>query len=225
MPHLPPAHEIINTYLDGLPPHTAFDQMHGLDLGSGEGRNAIALSKAGFEYVLGIDADEGEVMKARKYAKAARIGATALHYEHADALAIGNRVLLNSKESLPSKIAFQEPTRQHFDAVVCTEVMHFYGKGAQEGLLHNIRQRVAPGGAALVSGYMRTPDLKQLNTDVYNRLLADGELADSFRQFGWLIEVALKREHPVTYAASGKPSINARTMVIAKRPYNTNHGS
>lgn len=91
-----------------------------LDIGCGDGRNAIALARQGFE-VTGVDQIPGEILQSKAAANDVEIA-----YWQGDIL------------------AYEPPGK--FDVVVCSEVLHLFEREEIERVLRKAIAATKPGG-------------------------------------------------------------------------------
>ena len=160
-----------------------------LDLGSGEGRNALRLAGYYGMNVLGVDLDHKAVTVARQQAQ--RRGLSA-QFEHDDVLNFRPGML--------------------FDAVISNEVLHQLPKEGQSKLLQSMQDHTRAGGFNVVSGYLVKPNDERAVT-----LLTPDELVMPFEQPGWEVVEYNETWLPDQTLASGKIVTTAFAEVIAQR--------
>ncbi len=113
--------EFVGDFADTLLPGTV------LDLGSGEGRNALFLARRGFR-VVAVDLVEAAISDLRRTASA-------------EGLAV---------EAHVGDVA-EFPLDATYETVVCTFTLHFLDSEAATSLIARAKERTAPGGCHLLA--------------------------------------------------------------------------
>jgi tellurite methyltransferase len=129
-----------------------------LDIGCHEGRNSLYLAGLGHR-VLGVTKEWADVRGAMDIAAEAGLEAQCR-------FVVGD--------------ARQLPVRKLFDVVLVNEVLHMMARREAYGVLQAAKNRTAPGGTHLVSGYVVDPKAAILTEANRARCFGPGELADLY---------------------------------------------
>ena len=191
----------LRAYLEVIPKGRA------LDLGIGEGRNALFLAKNGFE-VEGIDLSREAVRRCNDLAR---------------------------REKLPVRAEVADVRESHipegtYTCIVCAYVLPFLKRSEAERLIEQIKVGLAPGGVAYVAafttddpGYRRCrerglPEVEpntffspKFNSHFF--YLAKGELRELFKDFELISHV----EGYSLDLAHGEPHYHGWASVLARR--------
>jgi SAM-dependent methyltransferase len=170
-----------------LPPGTA------LDLGCGEGADAVWLAQRGWRVVA---VDISGVALARAAAHAAGAG-------------VADRIEWQQRDLATS---FPAGT---FD-LVSAQFLHSWGDLPREKILHTAAASVAPGGVLLIEGHSDAGPFEHDHGDVHfptpDEVVADLQLADG----EW--EVLLAAEHPRDQTGpDGIPAVRTDSTVMVRR--------
>ena len=160
-----------------------------LDLGTGEGRNALRLAGYYGMNVLGVDIDPLAISAARNHARQRGLS---VHFERGDVTNFQPGIL--------------------FDAVISNEVLHQLPKEGQGKLLQAMQDHTRVGGFNVVSGYLVKPDDTRAAA-----LLTPDELVMPFEQPGWEVVEYNETWLPDQTLSSGKIVTTAFAEVIAQR--------
>jgi cyclopropane fatty-acyl-phospholipid synthase-like methyltransferase len=196
-------HHANRTSVDPLdfpePWRTLLQRLHGrppgraLDLGAGEGADAIRLARLGFE----VDAVEGSAVGAEKIERFARQDSAHVHVVHADA-----------NDFLP---------RGGYDVIVCSGLLHYLTPPSHRAVLDRLRAALAPDGLVLVATFTDDTPVPECHRilDVYPD--AGGRtLASAFR--GWEHSHVLVRDKPDTSHPDFPPHRHSYAKLLARRP-------
>jgi tellurite methyltransferase len=130
-----------------------------LDIGGGDGRNAIELAKRGFQVDLldlSPEAIDQLVQKASQ---------------------LGLEDLING--SVTDITTFEFPDHE-YDLVTCTFVLHFLTPPQFDSILQNIISSLKPGGVAIIADFTNYGPMYKPTTS--KRWLSNGELKEIFKK-------------------------------------------
>jgi len=164
-----------------------------LDLGCGEGRNAVHFAKHGFE-VVGLDASLPGLEKMRRYAEEVRV-----HIEliHAD---IVNYELADT-----------------YDVIFSTGTLHYLPLEGRSRRFQNYKKCTSPGGINALSVFVRKPFIARApDAEEAAFPYTSGELMSYF----WDWEILYCTEEIFDCMSSGVPHRHAANRIIARRYLN-----
>jgi tellurite methyltransferase len=163
-----------------------------LDLGCGDGRNALALAERGFD-VEALDISEAGVAKL-------------------EALAAERGLSLEAR--VEDVTSFRFP--RAYDLIVAHGVLHLLAREQWEAVLDRMKRSTAPGGWNVVVVFTdRLPPPLDLAPHVKGAF-REGELAERYRGRGWTVELdaryTLRDEHP-----GGVRHVHPVNEIVARR--------
>ena len=161
-----------------------------LDIGTGEGRNALRLASHFGMNVLGVDADSKIVETARKRA---RMNGLNIQFEQAD--------IANYR------------TGMQFDAVLANEVTHLVPADERTQFFDTVKQNTRPGGFAVMSGYLvKAGDPRAEN------MFVPGQLKSQFDQdANWRVLTYDELWTPDQQFGAGQVATNSLAEIVAQR--------
>ena len=163
-----------------------------LDIGCGEGRNAVFFARNGYE-VHAFDISPNGVEKTRQLA---RMAAVDVHVFQAD---------LNEFRIF-----------EDFDILFSTGVLHCLHPEARNSIFENYRLKTNEGGIHAFSAFVKKPFIAQApDADPNGHDWHSGELMSRYGE--WLIEWSL--EEIFDCSSSGVPHKHAVNRLIAKKPH------
>ena len=162
-----------------------------LDLGCGDGRNAMALAERGVR-VDAVDRSEAGVRRLRARARDAGVEVA---------------VWVQELETLT--------LRRHYELVVAHGVLHLLTPRARDRVLERTQEHTAPGGWNIVAVFTdRIPSPPDLAPHTHG-LFAEGELKEHYD--GWTVDewraYTLEDEHP-----GGIRHRHAVNKIVARKP-------
>lgn len=160
-----------------------------LDVGCGEGNDALYYAQLGFGEVHGIDAAQEYLGVARQKA----VGSLACQFIEADF--VHDLGLVGDGK---------------YDVVSASRILSTFPKSTSHGILRGMQQRTVRGGFNVITDYLLTPDVRDSKSQ--RQMLHAGELAMLYQERGWEVVYDEAIIGPVTYAPSGKEyngSVNA----------------
>jgi len=161
-----------------------------LDLGCGEGRNAVYLAKHGFE-VTGLDASRTGLEKMEKYAEK-------------------EGVRVKSVEADINKCDLAET----FDVIFSTGTLHYVSPALRHGKFENYKDHTAIGGLHAFSVIVEKPFVaKAPDADENVTLFSSGELMAHY--WGW--EILHCEEDIFRCMSSGVPHRHAVNRIVARK--------
>ena len=164
-----------------------------LDLGCGEGADAIWLAQQGWR-VVGVDISGVALERAAAHAAAAGV-ADRIEWRR-----------LDLRESFPTGA---------FD-LVSAQFLHSWGDLPREKILRSAAASVAPGGMLLIEGHLDTGPFVHDHGDVRyptpGEVVADLQLADG----EWEILIAAEHSREQT-GPDGKPAVRTDNTVMVRR--------
>jgi tellurite methyltransferase len=162
-----------------------------IDLGCGEGRNAVYFAQNGFN-VVGVDISRPGLKKMRKYASEVEVGIEAVKaniagFQFADA----------------------------YDVIFSTGTSHYLPVEKRNGLFQYYKEHTAPNGINALNAFVEKPFLPQApDADETARPFRSGELLGYY----WDWEILYSIEEIFDCMSSGVPHQHAINRVIARRP-------
>jgi 2-polyprenyl-3-methyl-5-hydroxy-6-metoxy-1,4-benzoquinol methylase/predicted nucleotidyltransferase len=173
-----------------------------LDIGCGDGRNAIPLAAEKFT-VHALDIDKKDILRISNNAKV---------------VGVSNQIKVIAGDFL------QMEFKKKYDAVICNYVLHYFSSKDALNVLAKIKNLTKPGGMVLVSAFMKHP---KVNAQRHLKYFKRNELKRYFDD--WIIIKYL--EGPLQ-SDIGRPSIdpNYRKLhrhfpvrIFAKKPILTDN--
>jgi tellurite methyltransferase len=166
-----------------------------LDLGCGEGRNAVHFAKHGFE-VVGLDASLPGLEKMRRYADEARVRVKVIHAD----------------------IVNYEP-EDTYDVIFSTGTLHYLPPEGRSQRFQNYKDCTSPDGINALSVFVRKPFIARApDAEETAFPYTSGELMSYY----WDWEILYCTEEVFDCVSSGVPHRHAVNRVIARR--NLNNG-
>lgn len=181
---------ICDRIIEMIHPSTGFKPRL-IDLGCGEGRNAIYFAKHGFD-VVALDISEIGLEKTRKYAEE-------------------EQVLVKTVEADIVNYRMAET----YDVVFSTGTLHFLPTRVRKKCFENYKTHTSPEGVNAVSVFVKKPFIAKApdaDKDVY--AYKSGELMGYY----WDWEILYTAEEIFDCMSSGIPHKHAVNRVIARRP-------
>lgn len=167
-----------------------------IELGAGQGRNALELAKKGFQ-VTAVDISQVGVDSMNK--KAQELGFPNFHAK-----------VLDSREALA--------TDEEYDLIVSTFMLHHLSREDAEKLITKIKERTKKGGINAIAtftvegDFAKSPNAKDR---FYPRL---GEVRELYESDGWeIIKYGEKKRKSGQIKPDGSPMFNIRAEIIAKK--------
>ncbi|TDO32051.1 class I SAM-dependent methyltransferase [Paractinoplanes brasiliensis] len=171
-----------------------------LDLGCGEGGDAIWLAQRGWQ-VTAVDISGVAVERARQHA--AERGAGTIDFQKRD-------------------LAADFPEGQY--DLVSAQFLHHWGPFDRESVLRRAAAAVAPGGVLLIEGHMDTGPVRRPEHDSMPPLPGPGEVVESLQlDDGW--EVLLAEAHPREQVIDGVTHHRTDNTVKVRRRSGAGHGA
>ena len=181
---------ICNRVIEAIPVRPGF-RPRLLDLGCGEGRNAVYFAQHGFE-VVGVDASPVGLEKMRRFAKESGVKVDAL---------------------LADLTEFTPPGA--FDVVFSTGALHHLPPAIRQDRFEVFKACTAPGGITAMSVFVQKPFLPPPpDGEPKAHLFRSGELLGHF----WDWEILYCVEEVFDCMSSGLPHRHAVNRVLARRP-------
>jgi tellurite methyltransferase len=182
------------------PSHTCFEVLRRLppikplrllDVGCGEGRNAIFFARNGYE-VTAFDLSEAGIAKTRQFAMQVGVSIQAFSAE------LNTHRLTN-----------------HFDVIFSTGVLHCSDPVLRDEIFHNYKTHTYEGGLHVISVFVDKPFIaRPPDADPNGALWKSGEL---FAQYAdWQIEWCT--EEIFDCMSSGVPHQHATDRIVARKP-------
>jgi 2-polyprenyl-3-methyl-5-hydroxy-6-metoxy-1,4-benzoquinol methylase len=162
-----------------------------LDLGAGEGSDAIRLARLGYE----VDAIEASAVGVEKIEKFARQSGVRVNVKH------GNVNFV--------KIA------QGYDCILCCGLLHYIND--KETILRKIQGATRPGGFNLVSLFSDVTPIPECHriVDVFSDK-EDGIIAAAYA--GWLTDIRFERNKPDRSHPGFPPHTHSMIKLLAQKP-------
>ena len=164
-----------------------------LDLGSGEGRNAVYFAKHGFD-VTALDVSLPGLEKTRRYAEKLAVEVKTIHadimtYELEDA----------------------------YDVIFSTGALHYLPPGVRKLRFENYKQFTSPKGISALSVFVRKPFIpRPPDAEGTSHPWRSGELMSYY----WNWEIIYSTEEIFDCMSSGTPHKHAVNRLIARRRTN-----
>ncbi len=168
-----------------------------LDLGCGEGRNAVYFAQHGFE-VVGLDLSLPGLEKTRRYAE--EVG---VHVEtiHADIV--------------------EYELEDTYDVIFSTGTLHYLPPEVRDQRFQNYKDRTSPGGINALSVFVEKPFIPRApDAEPTAYLYRSGELM----RYYWDWEILYSVEEIFDCMSSGVPHKHAVNRIIARRYRDSEHG-
>jgi tellurite methyltransferase len=164
-----------------------------LDLGAGQGRNALFLARQGFD-VKAIDLSEVGIAHISKAAEDEQL---ALKAEIGDVLAI--------------------TPGEHFDVIVNTAVLHKLREEQGLGFVQKMKDLTNDGGLNVIAGLTKEGDFYKMPGEPLQFYLNSGQLRELYS--GWeILEYRERRVEMLHKNLDGSPTFNVVVMMIARKP-------
>jgi tellurite methyltransferase len=161
-----------------------------LDIGCGEGRNAVFFARNGYQ-VTAFDLAESGIHKTRRLAQEAGVPIEAFQAN-----------LLEYRLTQP------------FDVIFCHGCLHYVPPEMRAALLHNYRDFTNPGGLNVLSAFVKKPFIPPApDAEPTAHPWLSGELFTHYHD--WLIEFCTERIFDD--ASGGIPHKHAMDQLIARR--------
>lgn len=161
-----------------------------IDLGCGEGRNAIYFAKCGFD-VVGMDASMPGLEKTKRLAVEA---GTQVEIVHADIISYA--------------------IQGQVDVVFSTGALHYIPKEVREERFQQYKEATSPDGINVMSVFVRKPFIdKSPDGETSACVYRSGELMSYY----WDWEILYSIEEIIDCMSGGKPHKHAVNRVIARR--------
>lgn len=161
-----------------------------LDLGCGEGRNAVYFARHGFR-VTGVDLSLSGLKKAERFAQEMEVG---IELVHADIITYEVRGI--------------------YDVIFSTGTLHYLPKEVRDQKFRNYKDCTSPGGANAFSVLVEKPFIPTApDAEACAFLYRSGELMGYY----WDWEIVHAVEEIFDCMSSGKPHQHAVNRVIARR--------
>lgn len=161
-----------------------------LDLGCGEGRNAVYFAKHGFN-VVGLDSSVIGLEKTKRYAKEGGVHVKTIHED------INNYQLT-----------------ENYDVIFSTGTLQFLSPKTRKQQFQNYKAHTSPKGNNAISVFVRKPFIPRApDYDKGAYLFKSGELMSYY----WDWEILYCAEEVFNCVSSGVPHKHAIDRIIARR--------
>lgn len=161
-----------------------------IDLGCGEGRNAVYFAKHGFE-VVGLDLSLPGLEKTKRYAKEAGVQVTTIH---ADIL--------------------EYDLKETYDVIFSTGTLHFLPPETRGQYFQNYKDHTSPNGVNAISVFVKKPFIPRApDADKNTYHFTSGELLSYY----WDWEILYSVEEIFDCASGGVPHKHAVNRIIARK--------
>ena len=168
-----------------------------LDLGCGEGRNAVYFAQHGFE-VVGLDLSLPGLEKTRRYADEVGVHVETIHADIVD-----------------------YELEDTYDVIFSTGTLHYLPPEVRSQHFRNYKAHTSPSGINALSVFVRKPFIPSApDAEATAHLYRSGELMGYY----WDWEILYCVEEIFDCMSSGLPHKHAINRIIARRYHDSKHG-
>ncbi len=161
-----------------------------IDLGCGEGRNAVYFARQGCD-VIGLDTSITGLEKTRKYAEEAGVKVVTIHGD----------IIRYELEDV-------------YDVIFSTGTLHYLPPEVREERFKNYKSHTAPNGINALNVFVKKPFLPRApDYDGYEHIYKSGELFSYY----WDWEIVYCTEEIFDCTSGGVPHKHAVNRLIARR--------
>ena len=165
-----------------------------LDIGAGDGRNALYLASLGYA-VTALDLSETGLRNLT---------------QKADAQGISDRI-----ETVTANFVDWKPT-QTFDNVITNFTFHFVGSANIDQCLEKMIALTNPGGINIYDDFTPNGPLAKTNPENY---ISETRLHEFYKENGWqMLHSAVKPVQTMTFETPDRPHLHEAISLVAQKP-------
>lgn len=165
-----------------------------IDIGSGQGRNALALARRGFE-VVAQDTSSVAVEQVRALAEKTHL--PNLKAEIGDA---------------------KEELSQNYDLIISTFILHHLSTENGLKFIENMKSHTNPGGLNAIAAQMREGDLFNADKDLVDTLYVTSKLLEDLYRDWEIVSSYVENREMAAKKRDGTPMHNMAISFLARKP-------